>query len=136
MTKLKIFKAGAITIVVLGVLHLIGQASSKLADPQGLALLEAMENYKIKMLGEHSVLKFFKGFSTTMGVLIIAFGAQNLLLATAIVKSKRNIASTILITAISFVLAVTYFHALAYGMLLLAFICFIVAFFRKGDYEV
>jgi hypothetical protein len=131
MNSLKIFKTGAIAFLILGILHLLFQFGPKPDDPALHQLLADMENYKIKIMGIHSLLKFHNGFSVNMGFLLLAFGIQHLLLAKEILNNKRAFISTIIITAIIFAIALIYFHVLAFGFVFFSLLCFAIAFFQK-----
>jgi hypothetical protein len=131
MNNLKFFKTGAIAFIVLGFLHLLFQFGPKPDDLALHSLLADMENHKIKVMGVHSLLKFHNGFSVNMGFLLLAFGIQHLLLAKAILSNKTAFVSTIIITAVIFVIALIYFHALAFGFVFFSLFCFSMAFFQK-----
>ncbi len=131
MNHLKIFKTGAIAFILLGLLHLLFQFGPKPDDAALHQLLANMESFKIKMMGEHSMLQFHNGFSINMGFLLFAFGLQHLLLANEILKNRMAFISTILITAIIFIIALLYFHALAFGFVFFSLLCFVVAFVKS-----
>jgi hypothetical protein len=131
MNHLKIFKTGAIAFILLGILHLLFQFGPKPEDALLHQLLADMENYKIKMMGTHSLLQFHNGFSINMGFLISEFGIQHFLLAKEILKNRTAFISTILITSVIFIIALLYFHALAFGFVFFALLCFVIAFFKS-----
>jgi hypothetical protein len=133
MNRLKIFKTGAIAFIILGILHLLFQFGPKPNDTALHQLLADMGNYKIKIMGEHSLLKFHNGFSVNMGFLLFAFGIQHFLLAKEILNNKTAFVSTIIITAIIFAMALIYFHVLAYGFVFFSLLCFSISFFKNNS---
>ena len=131
MNNLKLFKTGAIALILLGILHLLAHTLGKPSDPVLDRLLLEMQNYKISLMGEHNILKFHTGFSIMMGFLISALGIQNFLLAKEILANRMVFASVIMISAIAFMIAIMYFHILAYGFILFSLACSTIAFFRN-----
>jgi hypothetical protein len=129
MTNLKLIKTGAIAFILLGILHLLFHFWGKPNDPMLDKLLLDMQNFQINLMGEHSFLKFHNGFSIMMGFLLSAFGIQNFLLAKEILNNKTAFLSLIIITAIAFVIAVMFFHILAFGFIFISLVCFTIAFF-------
>ena len=124
---MKIFKIGAWAFIILGALHLLAHKFSSPGDSMSIKLLQNMETCKINILGEHNFLKFYNGFSITMGVLLSAFGLQCLILSEFILKNRKALYSTIIITAIVFALSIVYFHIIAYGFTFFSLICFLYA---------
>ncbi|MDD3319876.1 MAG: hypothetical protein PHS59_00315 [Paludibacter sp.] len=124
---MKIFKIGARAFIVLGALHLLAHIFSSPEDPMSIKLLQDMENCKINILGEHNFLKFYNGFSISMGVLLSAFGLQCLILSEFILENRKALYTTIIITAIVFALSIAYFHIVAYGFTFFSLICFLYA---------
>lgn len=124
---MKTYKIASILFIILGILHTISHIIGNLnPDKTTLALLTQMNNHKIQLLGEHSLLKFHTGFSFMMGFLLSAFGVQNLL-ATAVV-SKKYLLSAIIITAIALALSIIYFHLLATAFIFTSLVCYILAY--------
>ncbi len=131
MKGLKFLKTGATAFILLGILHLLFQFGPKPDDAALHQLYFNMENFKIKMMGVHSMLKFHNGFSINMGFLLFVFGLQSFLLAKEILNNSLVLISTIVITAIIFMIALIYFHVLAYGFVFFSFFCFVMAYFLK-----
>lgn len=126
MNQLKLFQTGSIALIVLGLLHLMVHFGMALNHEPTQLMLD-MQNYKIHMFGEHSLLKFHSGFSIMMGFMISAFGLQNLLCARFILANQTALFSTLFISVISFGIALVYFHILAYGFILFTLACYAVA---------
>lgn len=131
---MKLLKAGSIGLILLGLLHLISHIFGKPNDPNLDKLLLDMQNFKIELMGEHNLLKFYNGFSIMMGFLLAAFGVQTYLLSNEILKNKTALLATIIITIIAFILAVMYFHVLAFSLIGISMICYVTAFVKyKGS---
>ena len=131
MSNLKLFKTGAIALIALGIIHLLAQFLGKPTDPAAEKLMLDMQNFKINLMGEHSVLQFYNGFSIMMGFLLSAIGLQHFLLAKEILTNRYALSGSIFSTAIAFVIAAVYFHILAYGFLLISLVCFTLVFLRN-----
>lgn len=124
---MKLYKIASITFIVLGILHTMAHIVGNLnLDKTTLVVLNQMANHKIQLFGEHSLLKFHTGFSLMMGLLLSAFGVQNLLVAKII--NKKYLISTIIITAIALVLSIIYFHLLATAFIFISLICYILSY--------
>jgi hypothetical protein len=135
MTNLKLFKTGSIAFILLGILHLLAQAFGKPDDPIADKLMLDMANFKIYLIGEHSLLKFHQGFSIMMGFLLSVFGIQNFLLAREILINKKAFVSIIVISAIAFLIAFMFFHMLAFGFIFISLVCFTIAFIKSKSKE-
>lgn len=133
--KMKIFKIGAWAFIILGALHLLAHIFGSPSDPISIKILQDMENCKINMLGEHDFLKFYNGFSIIMGVLLSAFGLQCLILSEFILKSRKALYSTIIITATVFALSIAYFHIIAYGFTFFSLTCFLYALIKTKNID-
>lgn len=129
INKTLFFKAGSVSLMLLGALHLVAHFFM-LAQEDVPPIINDMHNFKIEMLGQHTLLQFHNGFSITMGFLLFAYGFQNMLLAAFFIQHKKSILLAIVISLITFFLALIYFHVLAYGLLLLAMVFYLVAFFN------
>lgn len=133
MNKLRLFKAGAIAFILLGLLHLMAHFGMMVREEPNQLMMD-MEAFKIQLFGELSLLQFHIGFSIMMGFLIVAFGLQSLLCAKFITQNKGALFSSLVISAISFLIAFTYFHVLAYGFILFSTACFtLTAFLREEE---
>ncbi len=128
------YKIGSIAFIALGLLHIIAHFLGTLnPDKATFDLLNQMANHKIQLLGEHSLLKFHTGFSLTMGFLLSVFGVQNLLVAKTV--NKKYLISTIIITAITFILSIAYFHLLATTFIFVSLICYILTYYKFRIYD-
>lgn len=129
---MKLLKTGALAFILLGILHLLTQVFGKPNDPNLDKLLVDMQNFKINFMGDHNMLKFHSGFSIMMGFLLSAFGIQNFLLAREILNNKAASLSMIAIAACCLIIAVKFFHVLAFGLIGISLVCFLVAFIRHS----
>lgn len=129
---MKLFKTGALAFILLGILHLLAQAFGKPNDPNLDELLLDMQNFKINFMGDHNMLKFHSGFSIMMGFLLSAFGIQNFLLAREILNNKTSFLSIIITAACSFIIAVIFFHVLAFGLIGIFLVCFLIVFIKQS----
>lgn len=130
MKNYTLFKTGSIAFIILGLLHLMAHFGNSLSlEPN--QLMQDMQDYKINLFGEHNLLQFHTVFSIMMGFLISAFGLQNLLCTTFIVDNKKALLSSILISAIAFIVALLYFHILAYGFILFSFLCYLLTYYKQ-----
>lgn len=123
---MKLYKLGSIAFILLGFLHLTAHFMGGLKpDSKLIILLNDMNGYKIQLLGEHSLLKFHNGFSIMMGFLLSSLGVQNLIASKSI--NKNYLTSSIVITGISLMISVLFFHLLAIGFISFSFICYILS---------
>jgi hypothetical protein len=128
MNNIRIFKLGSGAFIFLGIMHILTQLAGKPLDPDLDLVLLAMQNYKIQLLGDHSLLEFYTGFSLIMGSLLSAYGVQNFVLAQEIVANKKIFISIIISTLFILVLAILFIHILAYGFILFSLFCFLIAY--------
>ena len=119
------FRIGSIILILLGAIHLMAHFTMRPSDAALDKLLADMENYKIELLGEHNLLKFYFGFSVMMGFLLIALGILNLFFSKLI--NKAAIYATIIILVIAFIIAFNYFHVLAFGFIFISILCYIIS---------
>lgn len=133
MKNTTIFKIGAWAPVILGVLHLQGHIVGGEFDVKDASLVQDMQNYTLQFMGEHSVLKFYNGFSITMAFLISAFGIQCLWLAGEILQNKKAHYSSIAITAIVFILSLKYFPIFVFSTFLFTLACFVIALIKNKN---
>ena len=134
MNSYKLFKAVSIAFILLGLLHLMAHFRMTVGQEPNQLMID-MQNFKIDLFGEHSLLKFHSGFSIMMGFLISAFGLQNLLCADFILHNRKALLSTILISAAASGLAIAYFHILAYGFILFSLGCYIAGWVKKEKFK-
>jgi hypothetical protein len=133
MNKTRLYKAGSIAFILLGIAHLSVSALRAPENPQLAQLLADMQNYKIEMFGSHNMLKFHNGFSLMMGFLLSSFGVQNLVLSEFIAINRKAQWTTAVITIIALVIAFIYFHILAYGFIFFSLICYSIPLLEKSD---
>lgn len=125
--KTNYFKLGGIACILLGVMHLIAHLSQGNVDPQMANTLAAMQNTIIRLMGEHTLLQFYNGFSLTMGFLLVAFGLQTIMIEK---PGSRLALMNSGITVVLLFLCMKYFHILASAFMLIAFVCFIISFIK------
>ncbi len=126
--KINYFKLGSIAYIVLGAMHALAHLSrGNIDDPKLANTLTEMKNTTISLLGEYSLMKFYDGFSLTMGFMLLAFGIQAFLMGK---PGKRVVLADILITAVTLLLTILYFHIIASSLMLIALVCFIIAFVK------
>lgn len=130
MNKLKIFQAGSLAFIILGLLHLMAHFGMTLTLEPNQLMMD-MQAFKIDLFGEHDLLKFHNGFSIMMGFLISAFGLQNFLCARFIVTNQTALFSSLLISMVCFGIALLYFHILAYGFIFFSLLCFAAVAWQK-----
>jgi hypothetical protein len=131
-TSKKLFGGAGLTLATLGMLHL---ASDILARSQGdmPAIFQDMAAYKIQMLGTYSLLQFYTGFSVIMGVMLVLYGLNVWLTARGSFSAipKNMFAFNVIASLILFVLTAVYFHPLAYGFCLAAFLLFALSSLKR-----
>ena len=113
MTSVRLHTAGSVVFMMLGVLHLLGHAAGPAEED--LDVFVQMRAFTIEFMGTHDLLTFYNGFSVTMGALCIAFGGLAYLVGR---RHPDPVVSRFaaMCTAGVGVLAVIYFHPLAWGM--------------------
>jgi hypothetical protein len=78
------FRAGAIGLVVVAVLHSVGHFGPRPTDPEGIALDAAMESYRTPIMGMNpSMTDITKSLSLTMTVLLLLAGALGIVASRA-----------------------------------------------------
>ena len=128
MKKLNYFKTGSIACMLLGVMHLFVSLSPK--DGVGENVLLTYANMKetiFDFMGQHDLMQFYMGFSITMGFMLFAFGLQ------AFVNNKPTkpiIIVNMMVSLVASVLAIIYFHPLAYTFLLFSTLCYVISFIK------
>ncbi|MGF7031166.1 hypothetical protein J2T17_002072 [Paenibacillus mucilaginosus] len=124
-------------VVLLGLLHNGAFVSGFLLDAvrrQSSPVFQSMQEYKINLFGTHSLLKFYEGFSLTMGCLLILLGVLNLIVSRSLplpaLRSAAlfNAVACLLLTGLSLV----YFHVLATSLFVLALAGYTVCYVRSA----
>lgn len=131
MDKLKLFKAGSIAFIILGLLHLLAHFGMTISQQPNQLIID-MQNYQINLFGKHSLFEFYNGFSIMMGFILAAFGLQNFFCAKFILQHKNALFSSLLISFVSFIIALIYFHMLAYGFILFSVGCYALSWYPVG----
>ena len=77
------FTAGSWGLILVGVIHLIGQVVGRPTDTAAEELFAAMDGYRLPMpLGmTPSILDIYRNLSLTMSVTLVGLGLQNLVVA-------------------------------------------------------
>jgi hypothetical protein len=101
-------------------------------EKSALVVLNQMDNFKIQLFGEYSMLKFHTGFSLMMGFLLSAFGIQNLVVANIV--NKKQLIFTIIITAIVLILSLVYVHLLATTFVFISLVAYILSYKKLSKY--
>ncbi|AJW65118.1 hypothetical protein VO54_03692 [Elizabethkingia miricola] len=130
MGKRNYFKIGASAYMLLGALHLFYQFSKQKPTTNLMLTYTKMKETSFDFMGEHTLMQFYTGFSIMMGLMLFAFGFQ----AFMIKQPNRSVVIVnILISLTASILAVIYFHPLAYSFLLCASLCFILCLINSGN---
>ena len=79
----RLFKAASWGLIIIGVIHLIGQFAGRPTDPAAEQLFAAMDGYRLPLpLGmTPSILDIYRNLGITMSVTLVGLGVQNLLVA-------------------------------------------------------
>ncbi|WP_410669550.1 LIC_13387 family protein [Chryseobacterium sp. KMC2] len=130
MKKFNYFKIGASFYMLLGALHLIYLISTPKRPQNVMQMYLKMERTTFDFMGEHTVMQFYTGFSVMMGFMFLAFRFQLFMIKQS---SKPVIFANIFLSLIASIIAVIYFHPLAYTCLLSATFCFILSFINSNN---
>lgn len=130
MNKLNYFKIGASFYMLLGALHLIYLITAPKHPENVMQIYLKMERTAFDFMGEHTVMQFYTGFSVMMGFMLLAFGFQAFMTKQ---PNKSAIFANVFLSLIASIIAVIYFHPLAYTCLLSATFCFILSFINSNN---
>ncbi|WP_426449517.1 LIC_13387 family protein [Paenibacillus sp. S-38] len=123
-------------VILLGLLHnavFVSGSMLNVVRRQSSPVYQSMKEYKIDLIGTHSLLKFYDGFSLTMGCLLILLGTLNLLVSRSLplpalrAAALFNAVACLLLTALSLV----YFHLLATSFFVLALAGYALCYVRS-----
>ncbi|MDR2914636.1 MAG: hypothetical protein LBV74_07380 [Tannerella sp.] len=123
MRKLNWFKAGAMAYMLLGALHLVSQTSKSGLSENVLQTFAEMKATTFNFMGQHDLMQFYTGFSITMGFMLFAFGLQAFLIK---YPTLSVYIANAIVSIIASVLAILYFHPLAWSFLLFATLSFTI----------
>lgn len=128
----KYYTAGAWSLMILGILHLIAHfMRDASASAEALHTMEVMRDTPVRLMGEHNIMKFYDGFSLATGVLIFCVGLVALMNRR---PDKRALTASVITTVLGTVISALYFHPLAYGFFGLSAVCFIISLMKyKND---
>jgi hypothetical protein len=129
--KTLIYIAGGL-MSMLGLLHLIAQIGMMQSNQMPAIMLD-MEQFKIEMMGTHTLLKFHNGFSIMMGFLLCLFGSFILITATIWLDVKSKLLFLIIMHAIMLIISISYFHVLAYRTITLVVLCLVTAYLKPFE---
>ena len=131
-TSKRLFGSAGLTLALLGMLHLATDISAR-SQGDMPAIFQDMAATKIRMLGTYSLLQFYTGFSVIMGVMLVLYGLNVWLTARGSFSAipKNMFAFNVIASLILFVLTVIYFHPLAYGFCLAAFLLFALSSLKR-----
>ncbi|MBL3547394.1 LIC_13387 family protein [Chryseobacterium sp. KMC2] len=121
MKRLNYFKIGASSYMLLGALHLVYLISAPKRPENVMQIYLKMERTTFDFMGEHTVMQFYTGFSVMMGFMLFSFGFQTFMIKQ---PNRSAIFANIFLSVIASIIAVIYFHPLAYTCLLSATLCF------------
>ncbi len=120
----KLIKIAGGALTLLGTLHLLAHFMGP-GGEEVPEVIRMMEDFKIEMMGTHSLMSFHNGFSIMTGLFMITIGVFLIVHAS---KIDRSMLQTLMFfTLIAFAVALLYFHPLAYGLLLIGFVCQLIA---------
>lgn len=131
MKKARFVSLAAYLLLLLGILHLLANLFAKPDDPAFHELLTQMDSYEIEMLRTHSVLKFYYGFSVTMGALLILYSTLIIVLSPTIVANQKICLMISISTFVLLALTIFYFHFIAQFLAGLAFLTILSSHFIK-----
>lgn len=127
--KNKLYKAGSICMIILGVLHtlyFIFAVASK--EPIIYDTLSGVtKKGVIWILGERSLLEYYNGYSLSMGLLLVSYG----LLAMVTKRTCKAVILSVIISFSALIISIVYFHVLAYTLMALSFIAYVLALLVK-----
>ena len=129
------YKLGSISIMIIGIGHLILHFVLRGRNPAGILVMNQMKNIKVGFGNvTQTMASFYTGFSITMGALLVLAGLQNLFLAASLDVSfsrhKGSAFMAILLAGILFVLSMKYFIILPQMLSLLALIFYSLGFWK------
>ena len=130
MKKLNYFKIGASSYMLLGALHLVYLISATKCSENIMQIYLKMERTTFDFMGEHTVMQFYTGFSVMMGFMLFAFGFQAFMIKQ---PNRSAIFANIFLSIIASIIAVIYFHPLAYTCLLSATFCFTLCLINSSN---
>ena len=78
-------------------------------------------------LGERTLLAYYNGYSLSMGLLLISYG----LLTFVTERTRKAAVLSIVISFAAFVISVAYFHLLAYSLMALSTVCYMLSLAMK-----
>lgn len=117
-----------ILLIFLGLCHQTVHVLFEL-NPEKPPIVGDMQNFKIEMMGIHTLLEFHNGFSIMTGHFIICIGIIVLVIR-KIEEKSIDISLVLIISSIS-VISVFYFHVLAYGISGLAAVFYLLAMKKR-----
>ncbi len=75
----RLFAAGAIAILLTAILHTLGHFSDPPADPALIAVLHAMNGYRLEMgMARPTIMEIHDSLSLTMTILLLVLGSLDL----------------------------------------------------------
>lgn len=125
---------GAAAFMIVGAGHLLTHALAP-STPERQAIVQAMKGYAVRLPGRAGTLfEYHEGFSLTMGVLLIAFGALSLIVLRQSAARPAELRGTLLlqtvVAGICAALSARYFFAVPLFLTTLAALAFGLAALR------
>ena len=128
------YKIASWALVLGGLVHSIADLTSPKTAEQ-IEFMNQMKKFTGQVLGtEFNMFSFFQGFSLTMGLLLIGYGALNVLILKNNQKEDlpTNILTlNILVTLVSVMLSIKYFFIIPTILTSIPFVGFIISFISK-----
>lgn len=136
--SLATYKIASWTLLVGGLLHSLGDLFSPKTPEQNDLILQ-MKDITGQIFGtEFNVFSFFQGFSFMMGILLIGYGALNLL----ILKNNQQLhlpsnilILNIIITLVGVIISIKYFFLIPILITGIPFLCFLISFLTRKNHS-
>lgn len=109
--KNKLYRAGSACLILLGILHTLYFIFSVISKEPIIydTLSGVTKKGVIWLLGERSLLSYYNGYSLSMGLLLISYGA----LACITNRTDKTTMLSIVISFAALAISIAYFHILA-----------------------
>ena len=125
-----LFHVGAGTLVLLGIAHTLAEVLGprRALPPEVAEAILTMKNTRVAAPGrEVPLYDLMRGFSLMMGLLLVALGATQHLLATVAIESTATLSTCVGVSAIGLLMSVRYFFIVPTAFLTVATACFVGA---------
>ena len=141
--KYTLYLLASLVFLVLGSCHLFIDAfPSFFIEPDPRQYYPLLEKYRLSAFGfSRNIFEFLKGFSQTMGVFMIFYGALNLVLLKTgkefILSNNYILSLNSLLSVLLVVLSVFYFHWPPIILFSFSFVCYLIIALQnfRNQYE-